>query len=119
MLTITSFQFDEDDPNDQRRSQYELKAKLDEIEKVDSASTLTRTSLLTLSRKDFGSVVSADVVAARNTTPGPTSEITALIVVVCRRTSACICKLTLFTLRFPTAKPTGAGKQRVNFLLFI
>ncbi len=33
-------QFDEDDPNDRRRSQYALKAKLDEIEKVNSASTL-------------------------------------------------------------------------------
>jgi hypothetical protein len=40
VLIITLFQFDEDDPNDRRRSQYALKAKLDEIEKVDNASTL-------------------------------------------------------------------------------
>lgn len=40
MLIITLLQFDEDDPNDRRRSQYVLKAKLDEIEKVDNASTL-------------------------------------------------------------------------------
>jgi hypothetical protein len=38
VLIITSLQFDEDDPNDRRRSQYVLKAKLDEIEKVDNAS---------------------------------------------------------------------------------
>jgi hypothetical protein len=44
VLIITSIQFDEDDPNDQRRSQYALKAKLDEIEKVDNDSTLTRLS---------------------------------------------------------------------------
>jgi hypothetical protein len=40
VLIITSLQFDEDDPNDRRRSQYALRAKLDEIEKVDNASTL-------------------------------------------------------------------------------
>jgi len=40
MLIITFLQFDEDDPNDRRRSQYALKAKLDEIEKVDNAFSL-------------------------------------------------------------------------------
>jgi hypothetical protein len=40
VLIIISLQFDEDDPNDRRRSQYALRAKLDEIEKVDNASTL-------------------------------------------------------------------------------
>jgi hypothetical protein len=40
VLIITLLQFDEDDPNDRRRSQYVLKAKLDEIEKVDNASML-------------------------------------------------------------------------------
>jgi hypothetical protein len=42
VLIITSIQFDEDDPNDRRRSQYALKAKLDEIEKVGGSSSLTR-----------------------------------------------------------------------------
>jgi hypothetical protein len=42
MLIIALLQFDEDDPNDRRRSQYVLKAKLDEIEKVDNAPTLIR-----------------------------------------------------------------------------
>ena len=40
VLIITLLQFDEDDPNDRRRSQYVLKAKLDEIEKVDNTSML-------------------------------------------------------------------------------
>lgn len=39
---MTLLQFDEDDPNDRRRSQYVLKAKLDEIEKVNKASSLIR-----------------------------------------------------------------------------
>ena len=34
MLIMTLLQFDEDDPNDRRRSQYAFRAKLDEIEKV-------------------------------------------------------------------------------------
>jgi len=42
VLIITLLQFDEDDPNDRRRSQYVLKAKLDEIEKVDNPSMLIR-----------------------------------------------------------------------------
>jgi hypothetical protein len=42
VLIITLLQFDEDDPNDRRRSQYVLRAKLDEIEKVDNAFTLIR-----------------------------------------------------------------------------
>ena len=32
---IAPIQFDEDDPNDRRRSQYVFKAQLDEIEKVN------------------------------------------------------------------------------------
>jgi hypothetical protein len=32
--SIGPIQFDEDDPNDRRRSQYVFKAQLDEIEKV-------------------------------------------------------------------------------------
>lgn len=43
IVLIKSFlQFDEDDPNDRRRSQYALRAKLDEIEKVDSPFTLVQ-----------------------------------------------------------------------------
>lgn len=42
VLIIILLQFDEDDPNDRRRSQYVFKAKLDEIEKVDNTSTLIR-----------------------------------------------------------------------------
>jgi hypothetical protein len=38
VLIILPIQFDENDPNDRRRSQYVFKAKLDEIEKVDERS---------------------------------------------------------------------------------
>ena len=56
--------------------------------------------LLTLSHKDFGSVVPA-YVTARNTNPESTSEVTftlVLVLIVCQWANTWICKLALVAL---------------------